>query len=72
MQDPSIRTVGANDAEWLLPRRDYILLPAIFIMTIVFILAGAEATIRFIYVQVDDPYTCRYVTQTGYRYHPDC
>ena len=72
MQDTSIQTVGDNEAHWSLPRRDYILLPAIFITTILFILAGAEAAIRLIYVQADDPYTCRYVTQMGYRYHPDC
>jgi hypothetical protein len=72
MQDTSIQTVGDNEAHWSLPRRDYILLPAIFIMTILFILAGAEATIRLIYVQADDPYTCRFITQAGYRYHPDC
>jgi hypothetical protein len=72
MRDTSIQTVGDNEAQWKLPRRDYILLPAIFIMTILFILAGAEATIRLIYVQADDPYACRYVSQTGYRYHPEC
>ena len=72
MRDTSIQTVGDNEEQWKLPRRDYILLPAIFLMTTLFILAGAEATIRLIYVQADDPYACRYVTQTGYRYHPDC
>ncbi len=72
MQDTTIRGVRDKEARWSLPRRDYVLLPAIFIMTILFILAGAETIIRFIYVQVDDPYTCRYVTQTGYRYRPNC
>ena len=65
IQDPSIRTVGDNEAQWQLPRRDYILLPAIFVITILLMLGGAEAIIRFIYVQADHPYTCRFVTQNG-------
>lgn len=57
---------------WQLPRRDYILLPLIFVMTIVVLLVGGEITARLVYVQDDDIEPCEYVTPAGHRYHPMC
>ena len=57
---------------WRLPRRDYLLLPLIFVMTIIVLLVGGEVSARLIYVQDDDAEPCEYLTATGYRYHPMC
>jgi len=57
---------------WRLPRRDYVLLPAIFVLTILLLLAGGEIAARIIYVQDDAAEPCEYLTPTGFRYHPMC
>jgi hypothetical protein len=57
---------------WHLPRRDYILLPAIFVLTILLLLVGGEIAARLIYVQDDAAEPCEYLTPTGFRYHPMC
>jgi hypothetical protein len=58
--------------EWRLPPRDYVLLPLIFLMTIVVLLAGGEVAARVIYVQDDAVEPCEYSTPLGFRYHPMC
>ena len=60
------------EASWRLPRRDYFLLPLIFIATIIVLLVAGEASARLIYVQDDDVEPCEYLTPGGYRYHPFC
>jgi hypothetical protein len=57
---------------WRVPRRDYLLLPFIFVMTVIVLLVAGEASARLIYVQDDDAEPCEYLTATGYRYHPLC
>ncbi len=57
---------------WRLPPRDYILLPAIFVLTILVLLGGGEVAARLIYVQDDSIEPCEYATPTGFRYHPQC
>ncbi len=59
-------------APWRLPRRDYVLLPLIFICTIIVLLVAGEASARLIYVQDDAVEPCEYLTPSGYRYHPFC
>jgi hypothetical protein len=58
--------------EWRLPRRDYILLPLIFLGTILVLLAGGEIAARLLYPQDDAAEPCEYVTPAGARYHPGC
>lgn len=65
-------TDEASDSGWRLPRRDYVLLPVIFIMTIVALLVIGEASARLAYAQDDDVEPCEYSTPTGFRYHPMC
>jgi hypothetical protein len=55
-----------------LPRRDYTLLPLIFVVTMLVILLAGEAAARLIYVQDDAAEPCEYKTQLGARYHPFC
>ncbi|WP_428485566.1 SGNH/GDSL hydrolase family protein [Rhodopila sp.] len=55
-----------------MPRRDYFLLPLIFVMTMVIILIGGEITTRLLYVQVDSVEPCEYSTASGFRYKPFC
>jgi GDSL-like Lipase/Acylhydrolase family len=57
---------------WQLPRRDYLLLPAIFVLTILLLLGGGEIAARIIYVQDDAAEPCEYLTPTGFRYHSLC
>lgn len=55
-----------------LPRRDWFLLPLIFVATMVFLLAGGEVTARVLYPQDDAAEPCEYTTPDGARYHPGC
>src|SRR5277367_2611955 len=57
---------------WQLPRRDYFLLPAIFLATIVVLLFGGEVAARWIYVQEADFEPCESLTTEGFRYQPFC
>jgi hypothetical protein len=57
---------------WHLPRRDYVLLPAIFLLTILLLLVGGEIAARLVYVQDDAAEPCEYLTPTGFLYHPQC
>jgi hypothetical protein len=57
---------------WRLPRRDYILLPLIFVMTALVVLAGGEVSVRLIYVQDDAAEPCAYSTPFGFRFKPLC
>nr|WP_294501296.1 hypothetical protein [uncultured Rhodopila sp.] len=68
---PAERTSGAAQP-WRLPRRDYVLLPLIFLGTMLLLLAAGEITVRLIYVQDDAAEPCEYVTGSGARYHPSC
>jgi hypothetical protein len=70
-EDPKTSQVQA-EPPWRLPRRDYILLPAIFVLTIAFLLIGGEVTARLLYAQDDAAEPCEYATATGFRYHPMC
>jgi hypothetical protein len=58
--------------QWRLPRRDYLLLPLIFLGTILLLAAGGEAAARLIFVQDDAAEPCEYVTTAGARYRPMC
>ena len=49
--DPDATLQSSVPPEWRLPRRDYILLPLIFVMTIVVLLIGGEVTARVLYAQ---------------------
>ena len=69
--EPRLSTPQA-ERPWRLPKRDYVLLPAIFILTIVVILFGGEVTARLLYPQDDAAEPCEYITPTGARYHPMC
>jgi hypothetical protein len=64
------RTAGRRARR--LPRRDYILLPLIFIATILVLLGGGEIVAQLIYPQADGPEACEYLTPTGFRCHPLC
>ena len=64
--------IAPAQAAWTVPRRDYVLLPAIFLATILFLLLGGELTARLLYAQDDAAEPCEYATDTGYRYHPMC
>lgn len=55
-----------------LPRRDLILLPLIFVLTIVVLLVGGEIAARLLYVQDDEAEPCEYQTAQGFRYTPFC
>jgi GDSL-like Lipase/Acylhydrolase family len=57
---------------WQVPRRDYVLLPLIFVMTIFVLLGGGEIITRLVYVQDNDVEPCEYIAPAGYRYHPMC
>ena len=57
---------------WRLPRRDYILIPLIFVMTALVVLAGGEVSVRLIYVQDDAAEPCAYSTPFGFRFKPLC
>ncbi len=57
---------------WRLPRRDYVLLPLIFLGTILVLLAAGEITARLLYAQEDESEPCRYATPNGERYRPGC
>lgn len=57
---------------WRLPRRDYFLLPAIFVATILILLLGGEVAARLIYVQDDAAEPCEYGPLGDFRYHPMC
>jgi hypothetical protein len=57
---------------WHLLRRDFVLLPLIFVMTIVVLLAGAETASRLIFVQTDNVDPCLYRTPSGPRFQPFC
>lgn len=57
---------------WRLPRRDFVLLPLIFVMAIVVILAGGEVVARVLYRQDDSAEPCEYLTPSGFRYRPMC
>jgi hypothetical protein len=64
---------GQQAAEpWRLPRRDYILLPLIFVATILVLLGGGEVVARQFYPESDAREACEYLTPTGFRYHPLC
>jgi hypothetical protein len=54
------------------PRRDLVLLPLIFVMTMVVLLAGGEVAARLMYPQVDSVEPCEYQTPGGDRYRPMC
>ena len=66
------RLPQTEDQPWRPPPRDYALLPAICLLTILVILGGGEVAARKIYVQSDSIEPCEYVTSTGFRYHPGC
>jgi hypothetical protein len=65
-------TVPRTVEPWRLPRRDYILLPLIFVATILGLLGGGEIAARLVYAEADGPEACEYLTPTGFRYHPLC
>ncbi len=69
--EPSTRE-GLTEGGWHLPRRDFVLLPLIFVMTIVALLVGGETAARLIYVQADDVDLCLYNTTSGPRHRPFC
>jgi hypothetical protein len=60
------------EAAWRLPRRDCILLPLIFIMTMIVLLVAGEAAARVVFVQADAGEPCEYQTPAGFRYRPMC
>jgi hypothetical protein len=66
------QSLSSGELAWRLPRRDYFLLPAIFIFTILALLIGGEVAARTIYVQDDEAEPCEYLTPAGFRYHPLC
>ncbi len=57
---------------WRLPRRDYVLLPTIFLLTMLVVLLAGEVAARMIYVQDHETEPCEYWTDAGFRYHPFC
>jgi hypothetical protein len=56
----------------LLPKRDWFLLPAIFLGTILLILVGGEVSARVAFPQADSAEPCEHLTPDGYRYQPFC
>jgi hypothetical protein len=60
------------EPSWRLPRRDYVLLPAIFLLSMLVMLAGGEVAARMIYVQDHETEPCEYWTEAGFRYQPLC
>ena len=64
--------VATEERPWRLPRRDYILLPLIFVMTIFVLLGVGEVSARLLYPQIDAVEPCEYQTPTGSHYHPGC
>jgi len=71
MDSSGIRKIQVEQS-WRLPRRDYLLLPLIFLLTTILLLAGGEVACRLIYTQDDDAEPCEYSTPTGFRYNPFC
>ncbi len=71
MDSPSIPETNSEQS-WRLPKRDYLLLPLIFVLTCVLLLVGGEVTTRLMYPQVDDAEPCEFTTATGFRYKPLC
>lgn len=57
---------------WRLPRRDYILLPLIFVTTMLVLLVGGEIAARLRFPQDDAAEPCEYSTPSGFRYRPGC
>ena len=55
-----------------MPRRDYLLLPLIFVSTMLVLLVAGEVSARWIFVQDDDSEPCEFLTPAGYRFHPMC
>lgn len=53
-------------------RRDLIVLPLIFVATMLILLGGGEIAARIAYPQVDDAEPCEVVTPQGSRYRPEC
>jgi hypothetical protein len=70
--DVSSRGEALAEARRRLPKRDFALLPLIFVMTIVALMVGGEAAARLIYVQADDVDLCLYNTTSGPRHRPFC
>nr|WP_294518299.1 hypothetical protein [uncultured Rhodopila sp.] len=72
--EPTIAVERTTEAaqSWRLPRRDYALLPVIFVATMLLLLGGGEVVARLIYVQDDAAEPCEYITESGARYHPFC
>jgi hypothetical protein len=65
--------VGSQtEPPWRLPRRDFVLMPLIFIMTILVLLVAGEVSARMIYKQDDSVEPCEYQAPTGSRYRPMC
>jgi hypothetical protein len=54
------------------PDRDIVLLPLIFVLTIVTLLAGGEIVTRLLYPQTDSVEPCEYQAANGLRYTPFC
>ena len=67
-----VGTPSKPEVAWRMPRRDYLLLPLIFAVTILVLLVLGEVSARWIFVQDDDSEPCEYLTPGGYRYHPMC
>ena len=63
---------GGGPSPRRLPWRDYVLLPLIFIGTIVLLLAVGEVSARVVYAQDDSVEPCEYTTPGGFRYRPLC
>jgi hypothetical protein len=70
--EPPVQSTDLIASPWKLLKRDYVLLPVIFIMTTIAILLGGEVTARLLYPQDDAAEPCEYATPAGVRYHPMC
>ena len=61
-----------KELPWRTPARDFVLLPLIFVLTILALLIGGEILSRKIYVQDDAAEPCEFISAAGYRYIPLC
>ncbi len=70
MADPNPAAPDATGTSpkvaWRLPRRNYVLLPLIFVMTIALLLVACEVAARSLYVQDEATEPCGYPTLAGF------
>lgn len=71
-QSQSINESGRFPAQTGLAKRDLFLLPGIFLLTALILLAIGEVSARLVFIQQASAEPCEYETPAGRRFHPGC